>query len=119
MPRSVRVKEGQNFQDGTGLTVRVGEIDPNGRVHFSVIEDREIAGLGEMSYLAFVKRFTRIESAEDAAHALNVSAMLHFGVYESTVRSLNCCPTRFQSVIGSQFALKRKETQTFAYCAFQ
>src|SRR6266478_2083967 len=66
MPRSVGVKEGQNFQDGTGLTVRVGEIDPNGRVHFSVIEDREVAGLGEMSYLAFVNRFTRIESAEDA-----------------------------------------------------
>jgi hypothetical protein len=66
MPGSVRVKEGQNFQDGTGLTVRVGEIDPNGRVHFSVIEDREVAGLGEMSYLAFVNRFTRIESAEDA-----------------------------------------------------
>jgi hypothetical protein len=43
---------------------------------------------------------------------------LHFGVYESTVRSLNYCPTRFQSVIGSQFAQRRKETQTFGYYAF-
>src|SRR5229473_1440397 len=66
MPRRVEVKEGQSFQDGTGLTVRVGEIDANDRVHFSVIEDREAAGPGEMSYLAFIKRFTRIESVEDA-----------------------------------------------------
>src|SRR6266446_6088605 len=53
MPRRVEVKEGQSFQDGTGLTVRVGEIDANDRVHFSVIEDREAAGPGEMSYVAF------------------------------------------------------------------
>jgi hypothetical protein len=31
-----------------------------------VIEDREVAGLGEMSYLVFVNRFTRVESVEDA-----------------------------------------------------
>ena len=51
-----------------GLTVRVGEIDANDRVHFSVIEDREAAcaGPGEMSYSAFVSRFTRIDSVEDA-----------------------------------------------------
>jgi hypothetical protein len=66
MPRSVEIKEGQRFQDGTGLTVRVGKIDPDDGVHFSVVEDREVAGLGEMSHLAFVNRFTRVESVEDA-----------------------------------------------------
>ena len=72
MPRTfegthtIEVKSGQSFQDGTGLTVRVDEIDANDRVHFSVIEDRAGTGPGEMSYLAFVKRFTRIESVEDA-----------------------------------------------------
>ncbi len=66
MSPNIEVKEGQNFQDGTGLTVKVGEIDSHDRVHFSVIEDREIDGSGEMSYFAFVNRFTRIESVEDA-----------------------------------------------------
>jgi hypothetical protein len=66
MPRSVEVRVGQKFQDGTGLTVRVRKIDTDDRVHFSVIEGRGVAGPGEMSYLAFVNRFTRIESAEDA-----------------------------------------------------
>jgi len=58
MPRSVGVKEGQTFQDGTGLTVRVGEIDAHDRVHFSVIDDREAACAesGEMSCFAFVNR---------------------------------------------------------------
>jgi hypothetical protein len=65
MPHRVEVKEGHSFQDGTGLTVRVRKIDSD-RVQFSVIEDREVAGLGEMSYLAFVNRFTRVESVEDA-----------------------------------------------------
>ena len=53
----VEVKEGQSFRDGTRLTVRVSKSD-NDRVQFSVIEDREVAGLGEMSYLVFVNRFT-------------------------------------------------------------
>src|SRR5580704_3735247 len=66
MSRNVEVKEGQSFQDGTGLTVRIGEIDSDHRVHFSVIEDREGGKLGEMSYLAFVNRFTRIGSVEEA-----------------------------------------------------
>src|ERR1700730_13400298 len=66
MPSNVEVRVGQKFQDGTGLTVKVGEIDPNDRVHFSVVEDRGVARPGEMSYSAFVNRFTRIESAEDA-----------------------------------------------------
>ena len=66
MSPNVEDKEGQSFQDATGLTVKVGEIDSHDRVHFSVIEDREVDGSGEMSCLAFVNRFTRIESAEDA-----------------------------------------------------
>jgi hypothetical protein len=37
MTRGVEVKEGQSFQDRTGLTVRVERIDANNRIHFSVI----------------------------------------------------------------------------------
>ena len=66
MPRDFEVRVGQKFQDGTGLTVKVGEIDPNDRVHFSVVADREVARPGEMSHLAFGNRFKRVESAEDA-----------------------------------------------------
>jgi hypothetical protein len=64
MSRSVEVKEGQNFQDGTGLRVRVGKIDASDRVHFSVSGESKYscAGPGEMSHLAFVSRFTRIDS---------------------------------------------------------
>jgi len=69
MPRTVEIKKGQTFQDGTGLTVRVGEIDASERVHFSVIEERESGcdGAGEMSYFAFVNRFTNINSVEACA----------------------------------------------------
>src|SRR5882724_2937059 len=66
MPHVGEIKKGQTFQDGTGLTVRVGEIDASERVHFSVIKDRESVGVGEMSCFAFVQRFTRINSVEDA-----------------------------------------------------
>jgi hypothetical protein len=68
MPRTVEIKKGQTFQDGTGLTVRVGEIDASDRVHFAVIKDRESVhvGDGEMSCLAFIHRFTRINSVEEA-----------------------------------------------------
>jgi len=68
MPGTVEIKKGQTFQDGTGLTVRVGEIDANDRVHFAVIKDREsvYVGDGEMSCLAFIHRFTRINSVEEA-----------------------------------------------------
>ena len=64
----VEIKKGQTFQDGTGLTVRVGEIDASDRVHFAVIKDREsvYVGDGEMSCLAFIHRFTRINSVEEA-----------------------------------------------------
>ncbi len=68
MPDTVEIKKGQTFQDGTGLTVRVGEIDASERVHFAVIKDREsvYVGDGEMSCLAFIHRFTRINSVEEA-----------------------------------------------------
>ena len=48
--------------------MRVGEIDASERVHFSVIKDRESVGVedGEMSYFAFIHRFTRINSVEEA-----------------------------------------------------
>jgi hypothetical protein len=66
MPPTVAVMEGQIFQDGTGLTVRVKQVDTNDRIHFSVVEDREVTGFGEMSYSVFINRFTRIESVKDA-----------------------------------------------------
>ena len=68
MSRNIEVKEGQSFQDRTGLTVRAGEIDANDRVHFSVTGDQEAACAepGEMSYFAFIHRFTRIKSVEEA-----------------------------------------------------
>ena len=66
MPRTVAVTGGQIFQDGTGLTVRVKQIDTNDRIHFSVVEDQEVTRSGEMSFSAFINRFTRIESVEDA-----------------------------------------------------
>jgi hypothetical protein len=66
MSHRIEVKKGQSFQDGTGLTVRVAEIDGSDRVHFSVSGDREAscAAPGEMSTLAFVRRFTRIDTVE-------------------------------------------------------
>ena len=68
MPRTVEIKKGQTFQDGTGLTVRVGEIDASDRVHFAVIKDRGsvCVGDGEMSCFAFIQRFTRINTVEEA-----------------------------------------------------
>jgi hypothetical protein len=64
MARRVDVKKGQSFQDGAGLTVTVAEIDGSDRVHFSVCGDREgsCTAPGEMSTLAFVSRFTRIDT---------------------------------------------------------
>jgi hypothetical protein len=41
MTRGVEVKEGQSFQDRTGLAVRVERIDANNRIHISVIDYRE------------------------------------------------------------------------------
>ena len=68
MPRNIeiKIKKGQRFQDGTGLTVRVGDIDGTDRVHFSVIVDGNVSDSGEMSRATFVKRFSRIETVEDS-----------------------------------------------------
>ena len=68
MPRTVEIQKGQTFQDGTGLTVRVGEIDASDRVHFAVIKDPESVCVAdrEMSYFAFLHRFARINSVEEA-----------------------------------------------------
>ena len=80
MPRNIEVKEGQSFQDATGLSVKVQEVDAYDRVHFSVIEDQEAvcAGNGEMSYSAFIRRFTRTGSIEEAC-----ARMKHFGYVAS------------------------------------
>jgi len=68
MPHTVEIKKGQIFQDRTGLTMRVGEIDASDRVHFAVIKDQNPYALetAKMSYFAFIHRFTRINSVEEA-----------------------------------------------------
>jgi len=70
MPRSVEAKKGQRFQDGTGLTVRVGDVDETDRIHFSVIEDGKVSVSGEMSHAAFVNRFSRIQTVEDSCERI-------------------------------------------------
>jgi hypothetical protein len=92
MPRSsdVEVREGQSFQDGTGLSVRVQQVDAYDRVHFSVIEDQAGAGPGEMSYLAFVHRFTRIDSVEEAC---------------ARIRHLGYVASRRVRIYGEEFEL--------------
>ena len=86
MPRTVEIKKGQTFQDGTGLTVTVGEIDASERVRFAVIKDRESVGVedGEMSCFAFVHRFTKINSVEEACariKQLGYVASRHVRIY--------------------------------------
>jgi hypothetical protein len=86
MSHSVEVKPGQSFQDGTGLKVRIAKIDLSHRVHFYVTRDREDPGteLGLMSSLAFVSRFTRIDSAEEACARvkhLGYVASRHIRIY--------------------------------------
>jgi len=86
MPRTVEIKKGQTFQDGTGLTVTVGEIDASERVRFAVIKDRESVGVGdgEMSCFAFFQRFTRINSVDKACariKQLGYVASRHVRIY--------------------------------------
>jgi hypothetical protein len=86
MSHRVEVKAGQSFRDGTGLTVRVGEIDGFDRVHFSVSGDGEdsYAATGEMSSFAFVSRFTRIDTVQDACariRHLGYVASKHIRIY--------------------------------------
>jgi hypothetical protein len=85
MPSSVETKEGQTFQDATGLTVSVQEV-VHDRVHFAVIENVEAANTknGEMSCLAFGRRFTRRDSLEDDCariKCLGYSASRHVRIY--------------------------------------
>src|SRR5450755_1289371 len=86
MPRCIEVKPGQSFQDGTGLKVRIAKIDISDRVHFCVTGDRGNPGTGlsQMSSLAFVSRFTRIDSAEEACariRHLGYVASRHIRIY--------------------------------------
>jgi hypothetical protein len=92
MPRTVEIKKGQTFQDETGLTVRVGEVDARDRVHFAVIKDREsvCVGDGEMSCFAFIHRFTRINSVEEAC---------------ARIKRLGYVASRLVRIYGEEFEL--------------
>jgi hypothetical protein len=85
MPSSVELKEGHTFQDATGLSVTVQEV-VHDRVHFAVIDDGEAVNTknGEMSCLAFVRRFTRLDSLEDDCARikyLGYAASRHVRIY--------------------------------------
>jgi hypothetical protein len=63
MRRDVQLTTGDICGDTTGLRVRVEDIDIYDYVHFSVVENCEAedeAETGEMSHLAFVRRFTKV-----------------------------------------------------------
>jgi hypothetical protein len=63
MRRDVQLTTGDICGDTTGLRVRVEDIDIYDYVHFSVVENSEAedeAETGEMSHLAFVRRFTKV-----------------------------------------------------------
>jgi hypothetical protein len=68
MRRDIQIAAGDICGDATGLRVKVEEVDPYDYVHFSVVEkseneeeeEEDEVGTGEMSHLAFVRRFTRM-----------------------------------------------------------
>ena len=62
MIRDFQLTIGDICGDRAGLRVRVDDVDIYNRVHFTVIErtEQNESGQGEMSYTAFVRRFTRI-----------------------------------------------------------
>jgi hypothetical protein len=64
MRRDVQLAAGDICGDATGLRVKVEDVDIYDYVHFSVVENREAgedeAATGEMSHLAFVRRFTKV-----------------------------------------------------------
>ena len=107
--------------DDTGLTVRVAEIDASGRVHFSVIKDREAidVGAGKCPVSPSSSALPELTQLKRLAHALGNLVMSRADVYESMAKSLNCCPTLFRRRIRSQFAPRRKATLAFAYYGFQ
>ena len=77
MIRDFQLTIGDICGDRTGLRVKVDDVDIYNRVHFTVIECREEEGLpeenqdavGEMSYTAFVRRFTRMGNTEARSKA--------------------------------------------------
>jgi hypothetical protein len=62
MRPDMEIAAGDICGDATGLRVRVEEVDLYDYVHFSVVErsESEDAQNGEMSHLAFVRRFTKM-----------------------------------------------------------
>jgi hypothetical protein len=63
MSHDMEIAAGDICGDATGLRVRVEEVDLYDYVHFSVVERSEgedEVGTGEMSHLAFVRRFTKM-----------------------------------------------------------
>jgi hypothetical protein len=85
MLATTEIKEGQSFRDVTGLSVTIREV-VHDRVRFSVSEDQlaVCGGAGEMSCLAFVHRFSRIDSIEtDCARirSLGYVASRHIRIY--------------------------------------
>jgi len=63
MGRDIDFAAGDICGDATGLRVRVEEVDLYDYVHFSVVERSEgetEVETGEMSHLAFVRRFTKM-----------------------------------------------------------
>jgi len=63
MGHDIELAAGDICGDATGLRVRVEEVDLYDYVHFSVVEPSESEDeveTGEMSHLAFVRRFTKM-----------------------------------------------------------
>jgi hypothetical protein len=62
MRHDMELSAGDICGDTTGLRVRVEEVDLYDYVHFSVVEksESEEEATGEMSHLAFVRRFTKM-----------------------------------------------------------
>jgi hypothetical protein len=63
MGHHIELAAGDICGDATGLRVRVEEVDLCDYVHFSVVERSEgedQVETGEMSHLAFIRRFTKM-----------------------------------------------------------
>lgn len=64
MRHDAQLAVGDICGDATGLRVKVEDVDLYDYVHFSVVETTEAADddaeTGEMSQLAFVRRFTKV-----------------------------------------------------------
>ena len=62
MRHDLQLVVGDICGDVTGLRVRVEDVDMYDYVHFSVVEsdEEDEAATGEMSHLAFARRFTKV-----------------------------------------------------------